>query len=370
MELAPGMVISVKGYNILHRQKPARTCFIWLGGEDPKIAINETTRVDENERAVASTELKKAYKFGGEYVYFTPEEQKKLKNWAIPSQYKGKVLRIIGFKPQDMLPNWASVKRSIFIFPSEEGYIGSTRVFAALWAKLLKDKKMGIAWFVPRVNANPMLVAILPSKAPSDDDVGDWYLPTGLWLYPLPFADDVREFERRQTQRASDGLTDQMRTIVQNLQLPKAVYNPLKYPNPSLQWHYKILQTLALEEEVPEQGEDTTKPKYKAINHRVGGYMVEFKEGLEKEALALQRTRAFKREAEDDGDERPAKRAKAKVTGSSMSLARLKMAFQQGTLGKMTVAELKEVLLSKGISPTGKKADLVERLEQWVEANA
>jgi len=52
-----------------------------------------------------------------------------------------------------------------------------------------------------------------------------------------------------------------------------------------------------------------------------------------------------------------------------MSNAQLKAAFEQDTLKKMTVAELKDVLASKGVSAVGKKADLVEKLEQWIEEN-
>jgi ATP-dependent DNA helicase 2 subunit 1 len=84
-------------------------------------------------------------------------------------------------------------------------------------------------------------------------------------------------------------------------------------------------------------------------------------------------SRAVKREAEDDDDGgRPAKRAKPaakKVAGGQMSNAQLKAAFEQDTLKKLTVAELKDVLVSKGVSAVGKKAELVEKLEQWIEEN-
>jgi ATP-dependent DNA helicase 2 subunit 1 len=56
-----------------------------------------------------------------------------------------------------------------------------------------------------------------------------------------------------------------MRKVVQQLQLPKAIYDPGKYPNPSLQWHYKILQAIALDEELPEIPEDKTVPRYRQI---------------------------------------------------------------------------------------------------------
>ena len=368
-EIAPGLRISVKGYNVVHRQTPARTCYIWLDGEKPQITSGETTRIAEDSaRTVEKQEIKKAYKFGGEYVYFTPEEQKSLKDFGSP------IIRIIGFKPRKLLPAWASVKKSTFIFPSEEDYVGSTRVFTALWQKLLKDEKIGIAWCIVRSNAQPILAAVIPSKERSDDESGTPYLPAGLWIYPLPTQDDLRELKPQgEVAQSSDELKTQMRTIVQQLQLPKAMYNPTKYPSPSLQWHYKILQALALEEEVPEKAEDATEPKYKAISKRAGGYLEEWSETLDENAGKVATTKSLKREVDDDED-RPAKKSRStasdKPSGSSLTLAQLKASIDSGGIAKMTVVQLKDVLGAKGLSTNGKKIELIERVEQWVEENS
>lgn len=384
LEIAPGLRISVKGYNVVHRQTPARTCYVWLEGEKPQLAVGETTRIAEDSaRTVDKQEMRKAYKFGGEYVYFTPEEQKQLRDFGSP------IIRIIGFKSRSALPAWASVKKSTFLFPSEEDYVGSTRVYTSLWKKLLRDNKMGLAWCITRTNAQPILAAVLPSREQAEE-VGEAggaggskhnapHLPSGLWLYPLPFVDDLRESKAPEGQvRSSDELKNQMRVVVQQLQLPKAVYNPLKYPNPALQWHYRILQALALEEEVPDKVDDATLPKFKAISKRAGGYLEDWSATLRDEASSSRHARASKREPEDDAaslsiPERPSKKsrgatdhAKGAMAGG-LSLPQLKSAVQSGGISKMTVAELKDVLASKGLSTAGKKAELVERVEQWVE---
>ncbi|UNI22013.1 ATP-dependent DNA helicase II subunit 1 [Purpureocillium takamizusanense] len=369
LEIAPGLRISVKGYNVLHRQTPARTCYIWLDGDKPQIAAGETTRIAEDTtRTVEKNEVKKAYKFGGEYVYFSPEEQKSLRDFGPP------VIRIIGFKQRRLLPSWAGVKKSTFIYPSEEDYVGSTRVFTALWQKLLKDDMVGLAWCVVRANAQPMLAAIVPSRAPVDEGSGTPYLPAGLWLYPLPFADDLRDVKPPESvQRSSDELRSKARVVVQQLQLPKGLYNPAKYPNPALQWHYQILKALALEEEVPDEPEDATKPKGKTMSKRAGGYMQEWHELLEEEVKTVASTKALKRQAGDEGEaERPAKQRKTaseKPNASSMTTSQLKAVVQSQGIVKMTVAQLRDVAGAKGLSTSGKKMDLVERIEQWVEEN-
>jgi ATP-dependent DNA helicase 2 subunit 1 len=280
-EIGPELKISVKGYNILSQQKLARSCYIWLNGEEAQIASGETTQMAEDTaRTISKGEIRKAYKFGGEQVLFTTEEQKQIKDFGPPG------IRIIGFKPQSLLPAYASVHKSTFIYPSEDDFVGSTRVFAALHQKLLRDKNMGVAWYIARVNAAPTLVAILPGEEKLSDDTKEQIMPAGLWLYPLPYADDIREPPVVPTQVAApDILIDKMRVVIQQLQLPKAEYNPAKYPNPALQWHYRILQAMALDEEIPEEPEDKTIPRYRQIDKRAGAYVHEWGVALEEPLL-------------------------------------------------------------------------------------
>lgn len=180
---------------------------------------------DDTARTVEKVEIKKAYKFGGEQIAFTPKEVEELRHFGDPG------IRIIGFKPMSMLPIWANLRPSTFIYPSEDDYVGSTRVFAALQKKLLDDDKIGIAWYVARKNAAPQIAAIIPG-AEKLDDLGAQVIPPGLWITPLPFADDIRTNPETTLIRAPETLIDLMREVIQQLQLPKAIYDPSRYPNP------------------------------------------------------------------------------------------------------------------------------------------
>lgn len=226
LELGPGFSISVKGYIIFKRQEPKRSCYVWLSGEKVQIATGASTQVaDDTARVVEKGDIRKAYKFGGEQITFSPDEIASLRHFGDPG------IRIIGFKPMSMLPIWANLKPSTFIYPSEDDYVGSTRVFAALHRKLLKDQKMGLAWFVARKNAAPVIVAIVPGDEKLSDE-GDQLIPAGLWLIPLPYADDIRQNPETTVIRVSEDLIDATRLIIQQLQLPKAEFKPEKYSNP------------------------------------------------------------------------------------------------------------------------------------------
>lgn len=234
LEIGPNFKISVNGYLLLKRQEPARSCYVWLGGETPQIAKGTTTQMaDDTAHTVEKSEIRKAYKFGGEQITFTPEEQQTLRNFGDP------VIRIIGFKPLSALPVWANVKHPTFIYPTEEDFIGSSRVFSALHQKLLKDQKLALVWFVPRRNATPTMAAMIAGSE-SVDENGIQKVPPGMWIVPLPYADDVRNNPETTLTPAPEPLIDAMRQVIQQLQLPKAVYDPQRYPNPGMSRTFDI----------------------------------------------------------------------------------------------------------------------------------
>lgn len=180
---------------------------------------------DDTAREIEKWEIRKAYKFGGEQISFTQNEQNELRNFGDP------VIRIIGFKPLSALPFWASIKHPTFIYPSEEDFVGSTRVFSALYQTLLNQKKMALVWFVPRRNAAPVMAAMIAGKAKYDDN-DEQTIPSGMWILPLPFADDIRQNPETTHIVAPGPLVDKMRVVIQQLQLPKSQYDPKRYPNP------------------------------------------------------------------------------------------------------------------------------------------
>ena len=380
LELAPGFRISVKGYLLYKHQKPARSCYIYLGSERPQIAVGSTTQhADDTARSVDKSEIRKAYAFGGEQIVFTLEEIKELRNFGEP------VIRLIGFKPQFMLPMWANIKHSTFLYPSEEHFIGSTRVFSALHQKLVKSNLMALTWFIARRNAAPVIAALIPTLTAPDDQpkpnlagVSRTGCPQGLHLIPLPFADDIRQnppmSQGDNPLRAPDSLVNMMRDVVRQLSLPKGIYDQSKYPNPALQWHYRILQALALEEDLPEQPEDKTKPKYRQIDKRVGAEVTDW--GIELENAFrehLQANRASggsvlkKRSANGEtAGPAPSKRIKTE-DGEVVSEQQMRKLWEKQQVGKLTVQQLKDFCTAKSVPVNGRKADLVERIEGWFE---
>lgn len=375
-EIGPGLKIGVKGYIILKRQEPKRTSYIYLpeDSDKPQIAVmSSTLMADDTARSVEKAEVRKAFKFGGESISFTPEELSKIKNFGDP------VLRIIGFKPISMLPVWANIKPSTFIYPSEEEYVGSTRVFSALHQKLLTSNKMGLAWFIPRKNATPTLAAVLAGSRIRNAEE-EQTMPPGLWIKPLPFADDIRHPPEISHVKAPDELIDSMRRIIQQLQLPKGVYSPQNYPNPSLQWFYRILQALALEEDVPEKAEDKTIPRHRQIDKRIGGYVEQWSDLFDKAFRNWKHENASQYHPTASGGTKRSQKAPSASAGSKKvkqedgdedsgpSEKDIRDAYERDALMKLTVKDLKGFLAQKGLGKgVSKKSALAEAVTSYFE---
>jgi ATP-dependent DNA helicase 2 subunit 1 len=332
LEIGPGFKISVKGFIMFKRQEPKRSCYVDVSGEKAQIATGVTVQLAEDTaRAVEKVEIRKAYKFGGEQITFTPEEVEKLRHFGDPG------IRIIGFKPLSTLPIWANLRPSTFIYPSEEDYVGSTRVFSALQQKLLKDEKMGVAWFVARKNATPQIAAIIPGAEKMDDN-GVQTTPPGLRITPLPFADDIRQNPETTLIQAPGPLIDRMRAVIEMLQLPKAQYFPAKYPNPALQWHYRILQAMALDEDLPEKPEDKTIPKYRQIDKRAGPLAIDWGNELHDQHERWQKSNKHDsvpaKRAAPEADDLAIRGKKAK-TDDAIDDKEMKKAFDKNAVGKV-----------------------------------
>lgn len=167
-------------------------------------------------------------------------------------------------------------------------------------------------------------------------------------------------------------MTDQ---YAEQLNLPQGVYSPTKYANPSLQWHYRILQALALDEDLPAKPDDKTMPKYRQIDKRIGNEAIEWGKTLDatyKEYLAENPdaanigTKRATGSSSANGRAGESKKVKTE-SDQSMSDADMKSLHDKGKVSTLTVAVLKEFCTAKRLPVSGKKADLVERVEGWCE---
>lgn len=152
------------------------------------------------------------------------------------------------------------------------------------------------------------------------------------------------------------------------------MYDPSKYPNPSLQWFYRILQAMALDEDIPQKPDDKTLPRYRQIDKRVGVEVEEWKKELEKsyEQYKAKNPDArmptgSKRGTANGAQNGASKRVKTEE-GEGISEENMRKLWEKGKVGTLTVLNLKEFCSVKNLALAGKKAELVERIEEWFES--
>ena len=183
-------------------------------------------------------------------------------------------LRILGFKPKEVLKLSHQLDKPVFLRPDDADVIGSTRAFRALVTNMLEKDKVAIAQLTQRKGAAPRLVALIPQDEVHDPD-GNVDEYCGLYAVHLPYADDIRSLSTLHpcpTEKpANHGeLVKKAKQIVRKMQLQPMheggvpCYDPYDYPNPALQKHYTVLQSVALEEDYDDVP-DYTLPDYASM---------------------------------------------------------------------------------------------------------
>ena len=145
-------------------------------------------------------------------------------------------------------------------------------------------------------------------------------------------------------------------------------YCPVLTKFAALQWHYRILQAMALGEDIPDMPEDKTVPKYRQIDkvwlrfksgtfplarlslhtlQRAGSYVMDWGRELEAQISAWEHgnqsaatTASTKRSivADTDNPGRGAKRAKMVDLDDGMSDEAMKKSFDRNEIGKVRIA--------------------------------
>ncbi|GLB44737.1 putative ku DNA-binding complex Ku70 subunit [Lyophyllum shimeji] len=378
LQLAEGFTIGVKGYGLVTEQKKGTYKYFVDLGDRMEVATVKTVYVDEaREAEVEKTQLMYGMALGtsagaadeedeeedsqadsvvrivksGKRPFYTAEDIRSFRTLGLEPGIK-----LLGFKDRDQLAFEDNIKHSQFIYPDEMSHSGSKRTFSALLKSMVKKKKVGLALTLTRRNATPTFCALLPQEERTDE--AGWREAAGFHLIPLPFADDIRAATVVRAVRASDELKDAARAWIDKLSVKNGAYPPDSYPNPALAYHNAQLEASAFREEYdPDTFEDLTLPKAEMIHKRAGALMKSWKIALVNDKSADVVTApgtvaGMKRKAELSVDE-----------------AEIRAMYQANNLGKMRVDQLKEFLKGKSLPVSGKKAELVERVAQWLDAH-
>ncbi|KAJ7755905.1 SPOC like C-terminal domain-containing protein [Mycena metata] len=366
-EIAQGFTIGVKGYGLVTEQKKGAYKYFVDLGERMEVATVRTVYIDEDRQAeVDKTKMVYGMDVGaaadddddtggtrvvqpGQRPFYTAED---IRSFRTLGREPG--VKLLGFKDRSELLFEDNIKHSQFIYPDEMTFAGSKRTFSALLKSMVKKKKMGLVLALTRRNASPTFCALLPQEEKVDE--AGWTDPAGFHLIPLPFADDIRAAPLERGFRASAETKEAARAWIDKLSVKNGAYPPDSYPNPALAFHNAQLQATAFGEEFdPDSFENLTDPKVDMIHKRAGKLLEAWK-------IAVGKDESSFTEPSDEVAPKATKR-KADV---DISEAEIRSRYADGQLTKLTVEQLKAFLKSKGEPSSGRKSDLVERVEEYL----
>lgn len=289
-------------------------------------------------------------------VTFTNAEIKQFKTLGLDPQIK-----IIGFQSEKVLQFEHNVTHSVFLYPDESAYAGSTRTFSALLKACLDKHRHALALVVTRKNSVPRFACLIPQAESFNPDGGQDNAP-GFHMIPLPYADDIRPKPEKITDgmlRCTSDQRELMEKIILKLKFSSKRYEASNYPNPALAFFYAKLQSIAFDEPVFDASkvEDKTKPLADGMHHRAGALMKSFNEQVQSDQRVLNglrpRPTAVKRTAAAAGID------------EDFDPSAIEELFAKGRPIKATVPQLKAYASVKKIDLEGKrlKADIIEALK-------
>lgn len=171
-------------------------------------------------------------------------------------------LKLLGFRGIDKFQPYYNSGPATFITPDinngmnskRGGYSNSFTTLSSLYQSCVKLKKFAVLFGCPKLNSKPALYAMYPTRIESStrNIVGQSDFPEGFLLIRMPWLDDIRSlpnyflsevdnhFGEDGNSVVSSSLTNRFKLLMS--QFFYKSYNPSDFPNPTLNYFYKIIK--------------------------------------------------------------------------------------------------------------------------------
>ncbi|KAF4655086.1 X-ray repair cross-complementing protein 6 [Perkinsus olseni] len=369
---APDYVAAVQVY--CHVKEAIKPHPVYLHPDNQKLLRSETRYINMDTGAILDrdTEVRSYVDFGGEHVPITYGDIAKMKtfdadendrgreNTQVPAAGNGEAgegeegeveetisgsLEIIGFKNRRKLKFQHRIGHGYFIYPHEGRITGSKRLVEALCCRMAKLGKIALVRFVARANAQPIFAALSPQMPDEASQTSG-----GLVLIPLPFADDIRSLDLPGTcvdevisQDEQRPQVEAAKSIIRGFRISH--WSPYSIDNPTLKLFYAGLEALALNEDLPSDAVEDLLLANERKGELAKGHVEAWKQSL----------------GVDDLSSPPAKRSRT-AEPFTMGLDVVRAKVRDGTLARLTVSQLKDILRAQRQSTNGKKQELIDRI--------
>lgn len=347
--LYPGIVINLYHF-IRIKKKPLPTVI----NARSKKRTNKVTEIlsTQTGEIISKERIRYYIEFGNERVYFTKDEvdQIKMNSNAIPV---APCLILLGFKPTLSISSIIQcplISRSMFAYPDETYVKGNRRAFGTLHASMLRKRVMAIGKFLFKTNGTERFVAVIPQEESLFEN-GEQNRPPGLIIMPLAFEDDIRAIPDNGMTAADMTLVEAAENMIRHLNLDREIVIGESFENPALKTFWNYIESVALGTPLSDTllNHDDTSWDVDNILSACGEHIDKFNNLLPE-------------------NEHVTSKNKRKSLSSDIEVVDIDWIkeFNENTLDKLSVNELKYYLRSKGEPISGRKADLIERIQRHI----
>ncbi|CAE7823380.1 XRCC6, partial [Symbiodinium sp. KB8] len=351
--------------NVAKARKPSAVK-VRSGAYDVPVKSSTRYVCRDTGRSLGASDMGKVACLGATEVELEPDTVRAVKTLSKPG------LALLGTRALSSVPLEHTVEAPLFVFPHEALVSGSTAAFIALHRALVAQERVGIVRFVPREGAPPVLAALVPAHERVDVDSRRQVEPAGMYIVRLPFADDIRlNVPVPDTPAAvSDASVQAAEALIQRLSLP--AFHPSQSDNPVLQKWFSSTEALALgQERTWNEEQDLLRPDTAALEGAAEQFAewqaavaADAGEGLPPPSLAVGGVKRSQAAAGASGEAAGSQGKRARVDSvDAPDHAAVVAQHAAGKLSKYTVPLLKAILKRMGAPTSGRKADLVQRLE-------
>lgn len=217
----------------------------------PLVSINQVFTIQTDELMYKS-DLAKYCTLAQEKIIFKHEDISILKSSIIDPG-----IRLLGFTNKEKIFIEYHFKTSTFIQPNNEVVEDSSLLFNSLLFNCLEMNKVIMCFIKVRQGGRVHLAALIP-QAEIIDENGVQKLPSGFHVIYLPFSECVRQMKEQPQNNELSKITDQQVYLAKLICEKMTInYRPSMIKNPKINFHWAMLEALAMELEPPTPIDET-----------------------------------------------------------------------------------------------------------------